>query len=250
MSVSRAIDVEVDRSSSVSPTLGSWWTRRIFSALVTVPALLTLTACAGATPSAPSQPTVQAVATQAVGVAASGAATAQAGASPAAATAMAAASPAAATAQAAGATVAGTVQAGAPGAGATAASVVGTAVGAIPPLASPSPSPAAQVPLRIADASLADATPWLSIQNDSDTPVEVGGWSLEVGTAKAALPVDAVVPPGGALTIHAGDGMSSDDELFLGEAGDVLAQAAMPGTPVRLSDERGRVVTEVTVPRF
>jgi hypothetical protein len=250
MSVKRAIYPRVTLHRSAAPPLRYWRSRWFISSLVAVPALLALTACGGAAPATPSQPTVQAVATQAVGAAASGAATVQAGASPAAATAVAAASPAAATAQAAASPVAATVQAGAAPAAATSASIVGTVVGAIPPLASPSPSPAAQAPLRIADASLSDATPWLSIQNDSDTSVDVGGWRLQVGTASAELPEDAVVQPGAALTLHAGNGMSSDDELYLGDAGDALASAALPGTPVRLSDESGRVVAEVTVPRF
>ena len=241
MSVQRAIDSEGAPFGGTGIRPGFWRAGRLISTLVAVPALVALTACGGAAPAAPSQPTVQAAATQAVGAAASGASTAVAGASPAAATAQAAASPAAATAQAGAASVSG-----------TAASVVGTAVSAVPPLASPSPSPspAAQAPLRIADASLSDATPWLSIQNDGDAAVDVGGWQLQVGTASAELPDNAVIEPGGTLTLHAGTGMSSEDEVYLGDAGDALASAALPGSPVRLSDENGQVVAEVTVPRF
>ncbi len=240
MSVKRAIDSESALLRTARASRRWWLSGRHVTYLVAAGAMVAMTACSS-TPAAPSKPTVQAVATQAVGAAQSGAATAVAGASPAAATAVAAASPAAATAQAAAAP-----------AGATAVSVAGTAVGAIPSLASPSPSPspAAQVPLRIADASLADATPWLSLQNDGTTPVDVGGWQLQVGAASAALPEDAVVQPGAALTIHAGEGMSSEDEVYLGDAGDLLASAAIPGTPVRLTDGTGRIVTEVTVPRF
>ena len=225
--------------------------RSLFASALAGSALLAITACSGAAPAAPSQPTVQAAATQVVGAAAAGASTAQAAASPVAATAMAAGSPAAATAIAGASPAAATMQAGAAPAAATAASVAGTAITGIPPLASPSPSPAAMAsPLRIADASLSDATPWLSIKNDGDAPVDVGGWQLQVGSATAELPASAMVEPGGALTVHAGDGMSSDDEVYLGSSGDALASAAMPGAPVRLSDDNGMVVAEVTVPRF
>jgi hypothetical protein len=238
MPVKRAISLEDMSSGTAGPAPWHCRTRRLISTLVAVPALLAMTACGG---TAPSQPTVQAVATQAVGTAGAGVGTAVAGASPAAATAVAAASPAAATAQAAASPVA-----------ATSASIIGTAVGSIPALASPSPSPspAAQVPLRIADASLSDATPWLSIQNDGNAPVDVGGWRLDVGTATAEIPESAVVEPGGTLTLHAGAGMSSEDEVYLGDAGELLASAAQPGAPVRLSDGSGRTVAEATVPRF
>jgi hypothetical protein len=215
---------------NIRPSAGRRRARSLITLVVAVPSLLMVAACGGGTPTAPIQPTVQAVATQVVGAA-----------SPAAATVQAAASPAAATAQAAGGAAAG-----------TASTLAGTAVAAISPVVSPaaSPRPAAQSSLRISDASLADATPWLSIQNDGDAPVDVGGWQLQVGSASAALPEEAVVEPGGTLTLHAGSGPSGNDELYLGDAGTMLASAALPGTPVRLVDEGGQVVTEVTVPRF
>ena len=39
-----------------------------------------------------------------------------------------------------------------------------------------------------------------------------------------------------ALTIHAREGTNSEDEVYLGDAGEVLASMALPGTPVRLTD--------------
>jgi hypothetical protein len=230
---------------AIDTRFGRWERLRTARSLITWllagPALLALAACSGTAPAAPSQPTVQAAATQVVGAASPAVATAQAAASPAVATVQAAASPAAAT-----------VQAAASPASATAATIAGTAAAAVAPLVSPSPSPspAAQGPLRISDASLADATPWLSIQNDGASPVVIGGWQLQVGSATASLPQEAVVEPGGTLTLHVGDGMSSEDELYLGRAGEALASAALPGTPVRLADANGRIVAEATVPRF
>src|SRR5690242_2454571 len=144
--------------------------RWLIASLVAVPALISLVACSGGAPTAPSQPTVQAAATQV----------------------SAAASPVVATAQAA----APTVQAAASPVTATAGALASTAVAAASPVAtalaspSPSPSPAAlgPSPVRIADASLADATPWVSLQNTGNAPVDVGGWQLAVGDQKAALP--------------------------------------------------------------
>lgn len=217
--------------------------RTLVSSLLAVPALVVVTACAGGPPTAPAQPTVQAVTTQVVAAASPAAATAQAAASPAMATAQAAASPAMATAQAAASPMA-----------TQGAAVMATAAAGLAPMASPSPSasPAAQRSgsIRIADASLADSTPWLMLQNAGDEPVPVGGWTLQVGAATTEIPSNAVVEPGGTLTLHAGAGLSSEDELFLGNAGDALAAAALPGTPVRLTDANGRLQAETTVPRF
>lgn len=225
------------RSASQHAPARRWRTLRLVSTLVAGPALLVLSACGGSAPAAPGQPTVQAAATQVVGAAA----TAQAAASPVAATAQAAAGPASATVQAAASPIA-----------TGAAGVVGTAAAVVVPGASPSPSPspAAEAQVRIADASLADATPWLSLQNTGAGPVDVGGWQLQVGTTTAALPESAVIQPGATLTLRAGEGMSSDDELYLGDEGERLASAARPGAPVRLSDDAGRVIAEVSVPRF
>ena len=111
-----------------------WWRRRaVISSFAAVGAVTVLAACGGETPSAPSQPTVQAVGTQA---ASTGATAVSAGAS-AAGTAQAAASPAVGTAQA----LVPTAQAGAGAAAGTAGTLAGTAVAAIPGFGSPSPSP-------------------------------------------------------------------------------------------------------------
>jgi hypothetical protein len=90
----------------------------------------------------------------------------------------------------------------------------------------------------------------MSIQNTSNQAVDLGGWQVQVGSATAEIPEDAVVEPGSTLTLHAGAGTSSGDELYLGDAGERLASAAQPGASVRLTDGRGQVVTEATVPRF
>ena len=243
--------------TSLSPNparSGRGWSRRsLMASLVAVPALVALTACAGA-PTPPTQPTVQAATTQVVAAASPAAATAQAAASPAMATVQAGASPAMATVQAGASPAIATMQAGASPAATQGAAIVATAAAGLMPMASPSSSPAAQMPmqppLRIADASLADSTPWLSIQNSSDEAIPMSGWKLQVGQVTAELPVDAVVQPGAALTLHAGTGMSSDDELFLGNAGDALAAAALPGTQVTLTDAQGNVHAQTTVPRF
>src|SRR6476619_6510420 len=105
------------RTSRLYPS--RWAARRLLSSAALV-ALVTLTACGDSGLSVPSQPTVQAIATQAV----SAVGTAQAAASPVVATAQAAAAPLIATAEVAGPPAAATVQAGAGALAATSVTLV------------------------------------------------------------------------------------------------------------------------------
>jgi hypothetical protein len=118
------------------------------------------------------------------------------------------------------------------------------------PAAKPSPSPAVAQGLQIMDATLADATPWVSLRLTGGEPQIVSGWRLEVGDQAATIPGNAIVQPDDTLTLHAGDGQSSDREVFLGAESTSLALAAKPGAPVRLLDTTGKVMAETTVPRF
>ena len=118
------------------------------------------------------------------------------------------------------------------------------------PQAKSSPSPAASTSIAIIDATLADATPWVSLRLADGEPIIVSGWRLEVGNQSAIIPGNAVVNPGDTLTLHAGDGLSSEREVFLGPDSYALALAASPGARVRLVNMSGEVVAETTVPRF
>jgi hypothetical protein len=119
------------------------------------------------------------------------------------------------------------------------------------PAAKPSPSPSPAVAgIQILDATLADATPWVSLRLTGGEPQIVSGWRLEVGDQAVTIPGNAIVQPDDTLTLHAGEGRSSDREVFLGPESNALALAAKPGTRVRLLDETGIVKAETTVPRF
>jgi hypothetical protein len=126
-----------------------------------------------------------------------------------------------------------------------------TAKPAASPGARPSPSPSPEPPgIQIVDATLADATPWVSLRLNGGEPQIVSGWRLEVGSQAVTIPGNAIVQPDDTLTLHAGAGESSDREVFLGPDSEALALAASPGARVRLVDATGKVAAETTVPRF
>jgi hypothetical protein len=104
--------------------------------------------------------------------------------------------------------------------------------------------------IQIVDATLADATPWVSLRLTGGEPQIVSGWRLEVGNQSVTIPGNAIVQPDEVLTLHAGAGESSDREIFLGPESEALALAASPGARVRLIDATGKVAAETTVPRF
>src|SRR5215208_7082600 len=62
------------------------------------------------------------------------------------------------------------------------------------PAAKPSPSPAV-AGLQILDATLADATPWVSLRLTGGEPQIVSGWRLEVGEQAVTIPGNAIVQP-------------------------------------------------------
>ncbi len=104
--------------------------------------------------------------------------------------------------------------------------------------------------MQILDATLADATPWVSLRLSDGEPLIVSGWKLEVGTQSIVIPGNAIIQPGETLTLRAGEGRSSDREVFLGPDSYPVALAATPGARVRLVKDTGEVVAETTVPRF
>jgi hypothetical protein len=121
------------------------------------------------------------------------------------------------------------------------------------PRAGASPSPSPSVPLarvEITDASIGDATPWISLKNTSGDPIILTGWKLQVGDQTATIPGNAIAQPGETVTMHVESGESSERDIYLGTEGEALAKAGAPGTPVKLMDPDGKQVSETTIPRY
>jgi lamin tail-like protein len=119
--------------------------------------------------------------------------------------------------------------------------------------ASPSPSPSPSVPIarvEITDASIGDATPWISLKNTTGDPIILTGWKLQVGDQTATIPGNAIAQPGETLTMHVETGESSERDIYLGTEGEALAKAGAPGTAVKLMDPDGKQVSQTTIPRY
>jgi hypothetical protein len=104
--------------------------------------------------------------------------------------------------------------------------------------------------VQITDASIGDATPWISLKNTTGEPIILTDWKLQVGSATATIPGNAIAQPGETVTMHVKTGLSSERDIYLGTEGEALARAGAPGTPVKLSDPEGQVVSETAVPRI
>jgi hypothetical protein len=181
--------------------------------------LAVLVACSTSSPPPTVAPTVQSVATQAAP------------------TAQAVATQAAPTAQTAATQVAPTVQ------------VVATAGAGMATQAPAAASTAvAGAPVRITEASLSASDPRITIQNTTNQPVDLSGWTLRVGETSARLPANTQAPAGQALVLHVQSGASSGRDVYLGQPAPDLMQALRPGARVALEDPSGSTITAVTVP--
>jgi hypothetical protein len=106
----------------------------------------------------------------------------------------------------------------------------------------------AGAPVRITEASLSASDPRITIQNTSNQPVDLSGWTLRVGDAAVRLPTNTQAPAGQALVLHATAGTSSGRDVYLGQPTPDLMQALRPGARVALEDSSGSTITAMTVP--
>ena len=117
-------------------------------------------------------------------------------------------------------------------------------------VASPSPAGAPAARVQITDASIGDATPWISLKNTTSDPIILTDWKLQVGSATATIPGNAIAQPGETVTMHVKTGLSSERDIYLGTDGEALVKAGSPGASVKLTDPSGELVAETTVPRL
>jgi hypothetical protein len=190
--------------------------------------LLLLAACGAQ--SSPAVSTVQTAATQVAPTAAAVAPTAAAAATQVAPT-------AAAVATKAGPTVAAAATQIAP----AATAVAGTAA----PIAA---TAAASAPLRIVEVQANPTDPTVRVQNTSTSAIDLSGYAVRVGDARAELPASATVRPGETVTIHLGAGTSTATDIYLGQAAATLVTGFRSGAQVAIVDAQGQPVAQFTIP--
>jgi competence protein ComEC len=206
-----------------------------------------LVACSSGSPTTTTAPTAQVVATQAAPTVQALATTGAQVATQAVPTAQALATQSAPTVQALATTGARVATQGAPTAGALATQSAPT-VQAVATQAAPAvATAAASSPVRILGAESNGTDSMISLQNASDTAVDLNGWVLQVGTASAHLP-SLTIQPGQSVTLHSTSGTNTATDVYLGADASALAQQAKPGARVVLQNPSGAPTTAFTIP--
>jgi Lamin Tail Domain len=106
-------------------------------------------------------------------------------------------------------------------------------------------SAAAPIHITSVQRSTNDST--ITLQNTSQTPVDLSGWQLQVGTANAPLPSGMQVPPGASVMLHTGTGTTTPSDVYLGPPAQSLVANLQPGAQVVLQSPNGPV-TAFSVP--
>jgi hypothetical protein len=86
---------------------------------------------------------------------------------------------------------------------------------------------------------------WVTIANQGDTPVNLGGWALTDGTRFRYIFPSMVIPVGSAIRIHFGHGFNVGQDIYLDLSGDMLPDS---GGAVMLYDNSGTMVSSYAYP--
>src|SRR5262249_30077975 len=105
----------------------------------------------------------------------------------------------------------------------------------------------ASAPVHITSVQRSTSDSTITLQNTSQTPVDLSGWQLQVGGANAWLPRGMLVPPGASVNLHTGSGTTTPSDVFLGPPSQSLVANLQPGAQVVLQRPNGPV-TAFSVP--
>jgi Lamin Tail Domain len=119
---------------------------------------------------------------------------------------------------------------------------------ALPTSVSAAATASASTPVQISNANINANDATVTLRNTGSQPVNLGGWTLMVGTTPVALPSSATISPGQSLTLHSASGSDSSSDVYLGGTLPNVAGAVQPGTRITLQNSTGSPVTAFTVP--
>jgi len=106
----------------------------------------------------------------------------------------------------------------------------------------------AAAPVRMTNARVTGNDANVTLQNTGDQAVDLSGWSLLVGTARAQLPNGFALPAAKSVTVHATSGTNSDSDLYLGQDSQTLVSQLRPGVTIALNNPAGGTVSSFVVP--
>jgi competence protein ComEC len=103
-------------------------------------------------------------------------------------------------------------------------------------------------PVRISNVQSTSNDASMTVQNSSNSAVDMSGWTLMVGTSTVSLPSGVNIPPGGTIILHTGSGTNSASDVYLGSSASTLAQQVKPGARIVLQNPSGSPTTAFVVP--
>lgn len=106
----------------------------------------------------------------------------------------------------------------------------------------------AAAPVQVTNARVTSSDAMVTVENTSAQPVNLSGWTLQVGTARAQLPQGVNVQPDQSVTLHTAAGTSTGSDVFLGQSGQALVSQLQPGATIALDNPSGSTMSSFTVP--
>ncbi len=103
-------------------------------------------------------------------------------------------------------------------------------------------------PVQVVNAQVGTTDSTITLRNAGMSSVDLSGWTLRAGSTSVRVPGSPTVPPGGTITLHTGQATSTAGEVYLGQEGQMLAQALLPGATVLLVDPSGAIASQFMIP--
>lgn len=107
----------------------------------------------------------------------------------------------------------------------------------------------AQVPIAISDVRMQPTNLTVTFRNTSSQTINLAGYTVRVGDMPFSLPqAAATMEPGATMSVHTSQGMTTANDVYLGQDATTIISAAAANPSVALIAPGGAVVAEAAVP--